>query len=100
MTTAQMKSISSSHDRKETTMDNIWHKPSELCPEYDETVIVVLKTGEAKAAYYQADEVEDFWIDVNARFWEDFPEEISPDQIEKWCYTNDLVHAQLTKGTM
>ena len=77
-------------------MDNIWHKPNKLCPEYDETVIIVLKTGESKAAYYQADETEDFWIDVDAGFSEDSLTEISPDQIEKWCYINDLVtsHAE------
>ena len=75
-------------------MNDIWHKPSELCPEYDETIVVMLNNGETKAVYYQADETEDYWIDVNARFWNDFPEEISPDHIKKWCYLNDLIMAQ------
>lgn len=74
-------------------MDNIWHKPSELCPEEDETVIAIMDTGETKAVYYLADEVEDIWLDTDARFWTDFPDEVSPDHIEKWCYVKDLVKA-------
>lgn len=69
-----------------------WHKPSELCPEIDETVIATLKNGEIKAAYYSADESGDFWIDINAKFWNHFPEEISPDSIEKWGYIIDVIN--------
>lgn len=68
-----------------------WYKPSELCPEEDCTIIASLTDGSTKALYYEADEIEDAWIDIDARFWNDFPDEISPDQIEKWAYLNDAV---------
>ena len=68
-----------------------WYKPSELCPEEDCTIIASLTDGSTKALYYAADEIEDAWIDVNARFWNDFPDEVSPDQIEKWAYLNDAI---------
>lgn len=73
-------------------MDQIWHKPSELCPEYDEVVIAILDTGDVKPVYYYADEKEDFWLDVNTRFcFTHFPDEISQDHILKWAYPKDLV---------
>lgn len=76
-----------SEDKQST---GTWNRTETLCPEEDETVIVSLKDGKRKAAYYQADEDGDIWIDVNSRFWGDFQEEISPDQIEKWGYINDI----------
>lgn len=80
-------------------MSNIWHKPTELCPEYDETIIVILDTGETKTVYYQADEIEDLWLDIDARLWNNFPDEVSPDHIERWCYVTDLVAAAERKDT-
>lgn len=68
-----------------------WYKPSELCPEEDRTIIASLTDGSTKALYYAANEIEDAWIDINARFWNDFPDEVSPDQIEKWAYLNDAI---------
>lgn len=67
------------------------YRTNELCPEEDTTVMVKLKDGQQKAAYYTADEIGDAWIDINARFWADSPEEISPDQIEGWVYTQDVL---------